>query len=73
MEYMEVNTIKIRLCSLEVAGWILKDIKLICEQLASIFFFFIRCNCVALALASVAKENEEVIVLTLFSLYHCIA
>ena len=55
---MEVNTIKIRLCSLEVAGWILKDIKLICEQLASIFFFFIRCNCVALALASVAKDNE---------------
>ena len=65
MEFMEVNTIKIRLCSLEGTGWILKDIKLICEKFVNIHFFvFLRYNCVALSLASVAilqKENEEAI------------
>ena len=60
MEFMEVNTIKIRFYSLEVVGWILKDIKLICEQFVSnyfylfIYLFLLRCNCVALALISVA-------------------
>ena len=55
MEVMEVNTIKIRLSFLKVVGWILKIyIKLICEQIFSFFFLLLRCNFVALVLASVA-------------------
>ncbi|KAL0013241.1 hypothetical protein SO802_000310 [Lithocarpus litseifolius] len=52
-----------RICSLEVA-WILEDIKLICEHFVDISFVsvLLKCNRVALALASVAKENEEAIV-----------
>ena len=49
-------------------GWILKDIKSICEKIVSISFVTIplRYNFVALALASVAKENEEAIVWSSF-------
>ncbi|XP_075654704.1 uncharacterized protein LOC142624852 [Castanea sativa] len=52
-----------RTCSLEVA-WILEDIKLICEHFVDISFVSVplKCNRAALALASVAKENEEAIV-----------
>ena len=39
MEFMKVNVIKIRLYSLEVVGYILKDIKLICEQFVSIYIY----------------------------------
>ena len=64
MEFMEVNIIKIRLYSLEVVGWVLKDIKLIREQFVSIYFLFLflfllRCNCVVLALISVAACKRE--------------
>ena len=46
------------------AAWIIEDISLIRESFSFISFHSIplRCNRVALALASVAKENEEVIV-----------
>ena len=51
------------MCFLEVT-WILEDIKLICEQFVSISFviFKMHFTCVALALARVAKENEETII-----------
>ena len=45
-------------------AWILEDIKLICEQFFSISWFSVslKCNRVALALDSVAKENEKTII-----------
>ena len=58
MEFMEVNTIKIRLCPLEGACSILKDIKLICEQFVNIYIF-LKYNCVALTLTSVAIWKRE--------------
>ena len=59
MEFMEVNTIKIRLCPLEGACWMLKDIKLICEQFVNIYIYFLKYNCVALTLTSVAIWKRE--------------
>ena len=52
-----------RICCLE-AAWIIEDIGLIRDSFSFISFHSIplRCNRVALALASAAKENEEVIV-----------
>lgn len=49
--------------SLEVA-WIREDIMLKCENFVNIPFvnILLRCNCPTLALASVAKENKDVIV-----------
>ena len=79
MEFMEVNTIKIRLYSLEVVGWILKDIKLICEQFVSIYlFYYFIIFCFfqdvivlfyLLLVLQLAKENEEAFVLNHFSLF----
>ena len=52
-----------RICSLEVA-WILEDIAIIKENFNFISFssILLRCNRVALALANVAKEKEEVMI-----------
>ena len=45
-----------------------KDINMICEQFVSISFVTIplRCNFVALGLASIAKKNEEAIIWSSF-------
>ena len=53
-----------RICCLE-AAWIIEDIGLIRDRFFFSFSFHsipLRCNHVALALASAAKENEKVIV-----------
>ena len=54
MEFMEVNTIKIRLCSLKVVGWILKILSWFVNKFLVFFFFLLRCNFVALVIASIA-------------------
>ena len=62
-----------RICYLEVAVWILEDIKLICEQFVSISFVYVplRCNRAALALASSTNERLEVCPSFLFLIVQC--